>query len=376
MTTTSPPTAGWRAVALSGAVIGLGLLGDTLIYAVLPLYHEDFGISLFMVGVLLSLNRWVRLFANSAVAHIGERVGPRALMVTAAIGSVISTTCYGLDGGDILQIAARMLWGFSFAALNLGSLAYAVADPANAGKRVGAGRGIIGVAQASCFIGGGFLVLSVGPRHVFLILGAITTLALVAALLLPHLPPERARAGAGGFRLPRPHRLEVWGFLTGFAGDGVFLLTLAFLLRDSVTSVAPIIATTLVLALRSLVEASGGPVGGWMGDRFGAHRVATVIGMVMVAGYVLIALQIDLVGSVVIVLMRGLFNTLIPVMVMQRATGGYLSSQASFSTWRDFGAAVGPLSAPWLFLTFSQGVLFGALAAIMAGGVMFCLSRR
>jgi DHA1 family inner membrane transport protein len=341
---------------------------------VLPLYHEDFGISLFMVGVLLSLNRWVRLFANSAVAHIGERVGPRALMVTAAIGSVISTTCYGLDGGDILQIAARMLWGFSFAALNLGSLAYAVADRVNAGKRVGAGRGIIGVAQASCFIGGGFLVLSVGPRNVFLILGAITTLALVAAVLLPHLPPEPARAG--GFRLPRPHRLEVWGFLMGFSGDGVFLLTLAFLLRDSVISVAPIIATCLVLSLRCLVEASGGPVGGWLGDRFGARLVASVTGAVLVCGYVLIALQIDLAGSIVIVVTRGLFNTLIPVMVMQRVTGGYLSSQASYSTWRDFGAALGPLSAPWLFLNVAQGPLFGALAVIMAGGVVFCLARR
>mgnify|MGYP006286277637 CR=1 FL=1 len=207
---TAVPVSG-RTVALSGAVIGLGLLGDTLIYAVLPLYHEQFGISLAMVGVLLSLNRWVRLFANSAMAHIGERIGPRALMISAAVGAIASTTCYGLDGGDALQIAARMLWGFSFAALNLGSLAYAVADRANAGKRVGASRGIIGVTQATCFIAGGFLVLSVGPRHVFLILGAFTVLALVAALMLPHLPPEPSRAT--GFRLPKPHRLEIWGFL-------------------------------------------------------------------------------------------------------------------------------------------------------------------
>ena len=71
----------------------------------------------------------------------------------------MSTTCYGLDGGEALQIAARILWGISFAALNLGSLAYAVADRANAGKRVGASRGLIGVIQASCFIGGGLLVL-------------------------------------------------------------------------------------------------------------------------------------------------------------------------------------------------------------------------
>ena len=85
MTSSAVVPVGGRAVALSGAVIGLGLLGDTLIYAVLPLYHEEFGLSLAMVGVLLSLNRWVRLLANSAMAHLGERVGPRTLMVSAAV---------------------------------------------------------------------------------------------------------------------------------------------------------------------------------------------------------------------------------------------------------------------------------------------------
>ncbi|HTE35878.1 MAG TPA: MFS transporter, partial [Reyranella sp.] len=168
MTATAIPVIGGRAVALSGAVIGLGLLGDTLIYAVLPLYHVELGMSLAMVGVLLSLNRWTRLLANSLVAGIGEHVGARRMMILAALGSVVSTTCYGLDGGEALQIAARILWGISFAALNLGSLAYAVADRANAGKRVGASRGLIGVIQASCFIGGGLLVLQIGPRHVFL----------------------------------------------------------------------------------------------------------------------------------------------------------------------------------------------------------------
>lgn len=371
---TPPPPVSGRTVALSATVIGIGLLGDTLIYAVLPLYHEQFGISLAMVGVLLSLNRWVRLFANSAVAAIGEHVGARNLMIAAALGSIVSTTCYGLDGGEILQIVARMLWGFSFAALNLGSLAYAVADRANAGKRVGASRGMIGVAQALAFVGGALLVLSVGPRDVFLIFGALTTLPLLAALLLPALPAEPARER--GFRLPRPQRLEVWGFLLGFSSDGVFLLALAFLLRDSVTAVAPIVATCLVLSLRCLVDAGGGPVGGWMTDRFGVRPAATLTGSGLVLGYVLVALHADLVGSIVVVLTRGLFNTLIPVMVMQRVQGGYLASQASYSTWRDFGAAVGPLTAPWLFLNIAQSWLFSALAAIMAVGVFFCLARR
>lgn len=371
--TTAPAIVSGRTVALSGAVIGLGLLGDTLLYAVLPLYHEQFGLSLAMVGVLLSLNRWVRLLANSAVAAIGERVGARTLMIAAAIGSAVSTTLYGLDGGDALQVAARILWGASFAALNLGSLAYAIADRANAGKRVGASRGLIGLAQAGSLVGGASLVLLVGPHGVFLIFGALTVLALVAALLLPVLPREPARQR--GFRLPRPRRLELWGFLLGFSGDGVFLLTLAFLLRDSVPWIAAVLATSLVLSVRCLVEAGGGPVGGWMSDRFGARPVAAVTGAVLVLGYLLIAGHVDMLGSIVIVIARGLFNTLIPVMVIERASASYLASQASYSTWRDFGAALGPLTAPWLFLNVPQGWLFGGLAGVMAAGVVLCLAR-
>ena len=90
-------------MALPGLVIAVAMIGDTLLYVVLPLYHQDFGISLAMVGVLLSLNRWIRLLANSGVAAIGERVGPHALMVMAAVGSVVSTTLYGLVENEAVQ---------------------------------------------------------------------------------------------------------------------------------------------------------------------------------------------------------------------------------------------------------------------------------
>ena len=71
-------------IALPGLVLAVALIGDALIYVVLPLYHREFGISLAMVGVLLSLNRWIRLLANSAVAHLGERIGPPPFWMTSA----------------------------------------------------------------------------------------------------------------------------------------------------------------------------------------------------------------------------------------------------------------------------------------------------
>lgn len=362
-------------MALPGLVIAFGMIGDTLLYAVLPLYHEDFGLSFVMVGVLLSLNRWIRLFANSGVAAIGERIGPHTLMVAAAVGSAVSTTLYGLTESSAVQIAARILWGISYASLNLATLAYAVSDRANAGKRVGTSRAAIGLVQAMSLVGGAWIVLQVGPRSVFLIFGALTLVSLAAALLLPSLPAEPVTHHKG-FCLPIPHRLEAWGFVMGFTGDGVFLLTLAFLLKDSVTSVAAVVATASLLALRWLVEITTGPLGGWIGDRFGARRIAIANATVLVAGFVLIALGRDVTGALLVVLSRGMFNTLIPVLVIERGQGSVLSSQASYSTWRDFGAAVGPLSAPWLFLNVAQGPLYGSLAAAMGLGVYFCLVRR
>ena len=361
-------------MALPGLVIAVAMIGDTLLYVVLPLYHQDFGISLAMVGVLLSLNRWIRLLANSGVAAIGERVGPHALMVMAAIGSVLSTTLYGLVENDAVQVAARILWGISYASLNLSTLAYAVSDRANAGKRVGASRAAIGLVQAMSLVGGAWIALQVGPRSVFLIFGGLTLISLVAALLLPRLPREITDRKP--FRLPVPHRLEVWGFTLGFTGDGVFLLTLSFLMKDSITWLAPVLATAILLALRWLVEITTGPLGGWIGDHFGARRISIANGTLLVAGFALIALDHELLGALVVVMTRGMFNTLIPVLVLERGKSSVLSSQASYSTWRDFGAALGPLSAPWLFLNIPQAPLYGLLAAALCISAYFCLVRR
>ena len=105
--------------------------------------------------------------------------------------------------------------------------------------------------------------------------------------MLPRLPPEPA--AKKGFKLPVPHRLEVWGFVMGFSGDGVFLLTLAFLMKDFDHLGGAVMATALLLALRWLVEVTTGPIGGWIGDRFGARRIAIANAALLVAGFVLIA---------------------------------------------------------------------------------------
>ena len=71
----------WQPVIASSLVMSLALLGDALLYAVLPLHAAAFGISLAWVGILLSANRIVRVFAYGAIARLGHQFGQRLSLI-------------------------------------------------------------------------------------------------------------------------------------------------------------------------------------------------------------------------------------------------------------------------------------------------------
>ena len=54
ITLINPAETGWRAIIGSSAILSLALLGDALLYAVLPAFAEDFALTLPWVGVMLS----------------------------------------------------------------------------------------------------------------------------------------------------------------------------------------------------------------------------------------------------------------------------------------------------------------------------------
>ena len=49
-------------------IMGAVILGDSMIYNVLPTGVESFGVSVSLVGVLLSANRVVRFVSNTVAA--------------------------------------------------------------------------------------------------------------------------------------------------------------------------------------------------------------------------------------------------------------------------------------------------------------------
>ena len=149
-------------------MLGLVWFGDALIYVVLPLHAEAFGLGLGMVGVALSLNRIVRIVGYGWVAVLHRRLGLRALTASAALGAALSTVGYGLALGLVPLLIARLMWGFAYGVLNVTTTAYAIGDGQGTGRRVGLNRAVGTVGPALALSGGAWLAGVVGPRDVFL----------------------------------------------------------------------------------------------------------------------------------------------------------------------------------------------------------------
>jgi len=123
-----------------------------------------------------------------------------------------------------------------------------------------------------------------------------------------------------------------------------------------------VIASGLMIALRRLMEIVTAPIGGVLGDRFGAARMVLLFGCLLCAGLAGIAAGVAFMGACAVVLGHGALVTLQPVLVAQRNTGAVMNRLAVLATWRDIGAAVGPLTAGLLAARFDLEAIYAPLA--------------
>ena len=113
----------YRIVNLIGLGIVLSLLGDGTLYTVLP--NPDIaaqaGLTLSMVGVLLGINRLVRLLFNPSAGILFDRM-PRRVLLMGSMGlGALSTATYAATSGFGSLLVGRILWGAAWAGLWIGA---------------------------------------------------------------------------------------------------------------------------------------------------------------------------------------------------------------------------------------------------------------
>ncbi len=368
-----------RETILSATILALALTGDALLYVVLPAHAADFGIDLALVGVLLSANRLIRIVGYGAVAEIGQRLGARRLSLLASLAAAATTFTYAFGSGFAQLLAGRIGWGLAFAALNLTSLVYAASAKEAPVRSVGLASAIRQSGPTVALAGGAAMVPLTGPQGIFILLGAITLLAVPLAAMLPAAESRAARLPRSIF--PKPSRLDLLYFVMTLSVDGIFTMTLTLLLKDLVSVESAVLSAGLVLALKGLVQVMLSPVGGALGERFGAQRLMALMQIVLVAGLVLVAVAAErwpvllIIGMAIVACSRAVLQILILAVAARRHPDDAMRSFSVLATWGDIGSAVGPLLAGFLFVAVAPLGLYLGMAAAISAAALFDLLR-
>ncbi len=339
--------------------------GDTLLYLLLPLHHDVFGVSLAVAGLLLAANRLVRIAGYGWIAGLYGEHGARVSCLLAALAALLATVGYAIGSGVWVLLVARLLWGLAFAAMNVATQALATAEPTGAARRSGTMRAIIAAGPVSGLIAGAVVAQFAGPRAAFLLLASAALLAFPFAARLP-------RGGEGRpERLPRPRfgmpsRLDTWSFVQGMTLDGLFVLGLSVLGAAALPGYAALAAGS-ALALRYLAEILLAPLGGGLAERYGPRRVLTVLSVTTALGLGVIGGGALWVGAVLVVVLRGLIQPIAaPLVALENPGRDRVPALARLATWRDLGAGAGPLLAGALLPVVAHQILYAAAAALLA----------
>lgn len=375
-----PPTRATADTATRNAAIALALVipGDTLLYLLLPLYAPQFGVTLPEVGILLAANRLVRIVLYPMVARAYAAVGPRAACLVATFAGIAATLCYATCSGLWLLLAGRLIWGVSFATLNLSNQALSTAVADGSARRSGRARSIIASGSMFGLVIGAILAEIGDPRLVFWVATAASLLAPLFALAVPPMR-EAARVKSGGAAFGAPSPMSIWAFCFGFTLDGIFVFGLSLIAKSSVSSGA-VLAAGGVLALRYLSEMLLSPVSGSLAERFGAMRVMVVLSLTL-AGLLLVlglgggAILIWL-AVVASVLVRAVVQPLPPPVLAELYPGPErVPAMARQATWRDIGAGTGPLAAGALFPIAPPLAIWAGAALMLAGASLWLRSE-
>lgn len=364
-----------RASRNAALALALALPGDVVLYLILPLYSAAFGITLLEAGILLAANRLVRIVGYRSVGTFYATRGARAACTVATIGAVLATSGYALLSGFWALLVARLVWGLSFAALNIANQALPTSVLEGAARRSGRARSIVAVGPMLALGVGALLTETYGPRAVFVVLAVVALLAPIFALRLPAEPEPYRRAPGPRFSMPNP--ISIWSFCMGLTLDGLFVFGLSLLAAANLTQGA-VLAAGAAMALRYASEIALSTPGGVLAQRFGARRMLVLLSIATGGALALLGTHGPWlwIGLFATVILRAMLQPL-PGPVVAEAFPGpeRVPALATQATWRDLGAGLGPLAAGLAFPILPPLAIYAGAGALLAAASLLLRKR-
>ncbi|MDQ6421342.1 MFS transporter [Paenibacillus sp. LHD-117] len=377
-----------------GAVSGLALFGDSMLYVILPIYWEEAGLtSLWQVGVILSMNRFVRLPLNPLIGWLYNRITLRTGLALATVVGAFTTIGYGVWKGFAAWLILRSLWGFAWSLLRMGGYLTVIrySDDSNRGHLMGRYNGVWRLGSLVGVLFGGLLVPIYGLANVSIVFGSLAVLGLpiIAFFITKDKAQENTGQKTGGEAAkaissawtPRVKRMIASGFMIAML-HAVFGATLSYLIDDigqSEIAVAGIALSSAALAgllqaLRCLWEPFlGAFIGGISDGPKGRVPLFIATLAASAAGYALmpwkLPLEVWLLTVVYVMMTTTALGTLLDAMAADEAKGtSTVKTITAYTVSTDLGAAVGPALA-----YAALGSKYGITTVYIASAVLFLI---
>ena len=341
------------------------LLGDSMLYIVLPIHWQDVGLaSLWEVGILLSVNRIVRLPFNPLVSWLYGRISSRSGVIFAGILATCTTVSYSFIKGFILWLIFRCIWGFAWTFLRLGAFftIIEISGENNRGHYMGMYNGLYRLGSLIGMLTGGFFADRYGIGATAILFGCMTCLAIPFAFqMLPsssHHTPDTNKL-QGGSTLINSNVL--WTLLTGLViamvYQGAFMATLSYLIQVHNSSQISLFGTMIGAAsLAGILQALRWGWEPWLAPWFGKlsdgkyGRKTILIATLVLAAilFLLIPLPLPLGLWLLLIIFILVTATILTTIIDAIACDVAFCSppktfMAAYSFAIDIGAALGPL---------------------------------
>lgn len=380
--------------------LGLGtafsLFGDATMYAVLPTHTAEAGITLALVGILLGVNRAVRLIFNGVAGWCYDRLTQRRLFLSGLALGACSTACCAAANEFWLLFAGRALWGvaWSFIWIGGGTILLNLADVNQRGRWTGWYQTWFFLGIGIGAFGGGMLTDLVGYHSALWLISATQAVSIVVvALCLPAMPQRKAgreeQHSATTLKMFFKYDFGMTVLLQGinrFCIPGMLAATLGLLVKERLISPQLVFGTAtvtgLLIAGRTVFSMAVAPLAGSLSDRLKSRWTVLCLAFIIGIGAMLLLTSesallmiIGFLGSAVITSsVQSLTITLTGDLVEDAHRGKAISV---LHTVGDLGSALGPpcAYALLLYIGLSGVYLLGALAFLCALGLIL-LRRR
>jgi MFS family permease len=392
-----------KPVVIVALVTALCLMGDSMLYIALPIYWREVGLlSLWEVGLLLSVNRMVRLPLNPLIGWLYSRMSLRTGLTAAVILATVTTLGYGLVKGLVLWLVLRCVWGIAWSLLRLGGFFTVIncADDHNRGLFMGTYNGLYRLGSLFGMLVGGLLAGIVGLQYVALLFGALALLGIPLVFIYVK-PGEKATRGnqqqssnqekssgeETGIRswLTKPIlKIILSGLLLALLFEGVLTSTLSYVIGHHFEEGIFLFGIALgVTTLAGIIQAArwtwepflATRIGLWSDGPKGRQPLFVVFLLVAALGFAVIPFELPLFMWLFVIVFVMLSAT--SLTTLKDALASDIAKKTSavtvmtvYSVALDLGAALGPLLS-YLLIRLEYGLFY-----VYIGGscILLCIA--